>query len=341
MLPETASQTAPPAPSAAFGTVFSEWMTVARYREGRWSGAETAAVAPIPLHPGAHALHYGSSCFEGLKAFRMVNGEVRLFRVDRHAERLRRSADLLCLPLPPEAVVERMIRDVVAANRDDVPAAPGALYLRPTLIGTEANIGAACAPPAEAMLYILASPVGDYFSGGGRPLTVLVEEEEMRSTPGFGQAKTGGNYASAMRHVVGARREHGADQVLFCPGGDVQETGASNFLLIDDRRVLTKPLDGAFLHGVTRDSILTLASDLGYEVVERDFTVDELLAWSAFGEAALSGTAAVLTGVGELIRGGRRHTVGDGSVGPNTRRLRGALTAIQSGAAEDRFGWLS
>lgn len=341
MPPETASQTVPPTTPAAFGTVFCERMTVARYRDGHWSGAETAALAPIPLHPGAHVLHYGSSCFEGLKAFRMADGDVRLFRVDRHAERLRRSAELLCLPLPPVAVVERMIRDVVAANRGDVPAAPGALYLRPTLIGTEANIGAACAPPAEAMLYILASPVGDYFRGDGRPLTVLVEEAGMRSTPGFGQAKTGGNYAAAMRHVVDARREHGAHQVLFCPGGDVQETGASNFLLIDDRRVLTKPLDSAFLHGVTRDSILTLASDLGYEVVERDFTVDELLAWSAFGEAALSGTAAVLTGVGELIRGGRRYAVGDGSVGPNTRRLRAALTAIQSGTAEDRFGWLS
>jgi len=341
MPPETASQTAPPTTAAAFGTVFSRWMTLTRCRGGAWSEVETAAVAPISLHPGAHVLHYGSSCFEGVKAFRMADGNVRLFRVDRHAERLRRSAELLCLPLPPVAVVERMIREVVAANREDVPPAPGALYLRPTLIGTEANIGAAGAPPAEAMLYILASPVGDYFSGGGRPLTLLIEEEGMRSTPGFGQAKTGANYAAAMRHVLAARREHGADQVLFCPGGDVQETGASNFLLIDDRRVLTKPLDGSFLHGVTRDSVLTLAADLGYEVVERDFTVDELLAWTAFGEAALSGTAAVLTGVGELIRGGRRHTVGDGGVGPNTRRLREALTAIQSGAAGDRFGWLS
>lgn len=341
MPPETASQTAPPTTPAAFGTVFCDWMTVARYRGGQWSGPAVEAVAPLALHPGAHVLHYGSSCFEGLKAFRMPDGQVRLFRADRHAERLRRSAELLCLPLPPVDVVEGMIREAVAANREDTPSPPGALYLRPTLIGTEANIGAAGAPPAEALLYILASPVGDYFSGGGRPLTVLIEEQGMRSTPGFGQAKTGGNYASAMRHVVAARREHGADQVLFCPGGDVQETGASNFLLIDDRRVLTKPLDGSFLHGVTRDSILTLAADLGYEVVERDFSVDELLAWTAFGEAALSGTAAVLTGVGELIRDGRRHSVGDGSIGPNTRRLREALTDIQAGAAEDRFGWLS
>ena len=190
------------------------------------------------------------------------------------------------------------------------------------------------------MLYILAAPVGDYFAAD-RALKVLIEDREMRSTPGFGQAKTGGNYASALRHVVRGRKEHGADQVLFCPGGDVQETGASNFFLLDDDRVLTKSLDSSFLHGVTRDSIIVLARDLGYEIIERNFTVAELKDWIRTGEAALSGTAATLAGVGTFVHDGAEYAVADGRVGKNTRRLREALIAIQYGASEDRFGWLS
>lgn len=324
-----------------FGTDFCDYMTLARYSDGDWSQAEPVPVEPLAFHPGAHVLHYASTCFEGLKAFRMPDGSMRLFRLDRHLARFRRSADLLHLPLPPDEVVEWMVRRAAELGRDELPEPPGALYLRPTLIGTEANIGAAGEASSEALLYVLAAPVGDYFPGGGRGLRIAIEDREMRSTPGFGQAKTGGNYASALRHVVAARAGHDADQVLFCPGGDVQETGASNFLLLDDRRVLTKPLDASFLHGVTRDTVLTLARDLGYKVIERDFTVDDIKEWIPSGEAALSGTAAVLAGIDTFIHDGREYRVGDGGVGPNTRRLREALVAIQSGRADDRHGWLT
>jgi branched-chain amino acid aminotransferase len=183
--------------------------------------------------------------------------------------------------------------------------------------------------------------VGDYFSGGQRPLRVVVDDEHMRSTPGFGMAKTGGNYAAALAYIQRAKRSHGADQVLFCPGGDVQETGASNFLLLNDREIVTKGLDSSFLHGITRDSALCLAAQLGYSVNERNFTVTELLEWARTGEAALSGTAAVLIGVGTLIYRGREIAVKDGKVGPNTQKLREALTAIQRGEAPDDFGWLT
>lgn len=336
---DTPKQTA--ATSAPFGTVFSKWMPLSRFADGRWSEVETVPVAPLSIHPGAHVLHYSSTCFEGLKAFRMPDGSIRIFRLDRHVERFRSSSELLCLPTPPAEMLEQMVRSVVELSRDDVPAPPGALYLRPLLIGTEANIGAAGTASTEALLYVLASPVGDYFAGGGRPLRILIEEEAMRCAPGFGMAKTGGNYAAALRHIIQARNEHNADQVLFCPGGDVQETGASNFFLLDDRRLMTKPLDGSFLHGVTRDSVITLARHLGYEVLERDFTVDEVKDWIRTGEAALSGTAAVLTGVGTFIHEGKEYQVGDGRVGRNTQRLREALVAIQTGVAEDPFGWLS
>jgi branched-chain amino acid aminotransferase len=296
-------------------------------------------VEPLALHPGAHALHYGSACFEGLKAYRRPGGGVHLFRVDRHVERLRQSADQLCIPVPDAGFIEQMIVAVVDACRDAVPAAPGSLYLRPVLIGTHANIGSATKPTEEACLYVIASPVGSYFEQGGRALRVLVSDRHMRSTPEFGRVKTGGNYAAALRPTVEAKKRWQADQVLFCPGGDVQETGAANFLLLDDRRILTRKLDGAILPGVTRDSLLRLARDLGYLVEERLFQVAELLEWAARGEAALSGTAAVLTSVGTLVYEGREYPVGDGGAGPNVRKLRAALTAIQSGEAEDRYGW--
>lgn len=336
---ETPTQTA--AAAAPFGTVFSKRMPISYFTDGHWSEPEIIPVAPLSIHPGAHVLHYSSTCFEGMKAFRMPDGSTRIFRLDQHLERFRHSAELLCLPAPSLELLEKMAREVVAVNQADVPQPPGALYLRPTLIGTEANIGAAGTSPSEIMLYVLTSPVGDYFAGGGRPLRILIEDHEMRTTPGFGQAKTGGNYAAALRHVVNAKTQYNADQVLFCPGGDVQETGASNFFLLDDKRLLTKPLDGSFLHGVTRDSVITLARSLGYEVIERNFTVDEVKDWIRTGEAALSGTAAVLSGVGTFIHEGKEYQVADGKVGPNTQRLREALVAIQSGQAEDKFGWLS
>jgi branched-chain amino acid aminotransferase len=242
------------------------------------------------------------------------------------------SAGLVCLPAPAPGLVEQMVCELVLACRDQVPDAPGALYLRPTLIGTEPNIGAAASPSSQACLYVLASPVGDYFARGQRPLKVALQTRHMRTTPAFGRAKSGANYVQALGHIERARAECGVDQLLFCPDGDVQETGASNFVLLDDRELLTKGLSDAYLHGVTRDSLLTLARDLGYRVVERDIGIDELIERAPHCEAALSGTAAVLAGVGTLVHEGREILVGNGEVGPNTTRLRAALTAIQHGA---------
>lgn len=326
---------------APFGTIFAPYMVVAKYAENNWAEPESMPLGPLPLHPGSHVFHYGSSCFEGMKAFLMPDGMVRIFRLDRHVARLQESAQTVCLPLPPRETIEGMIRKTVELCRDAIPNEPGALYLRPTLIGTESNIGAAGAASGEALFFVIASPVGDYFSSDGRSLRIKIEDQQMRAVPGFGSAKTGGNYASALRHVVKARETDQADQVLFCPDGDVQETGASNFLLINDHQILTKPVTDAFLHGVTRDSVLTLGESLGYEIVERDFTVAEIKEWIKTGEAALSGTAAVLSGVGSFIHNGMSFTVGDGKIGANTKRLGEALKAIQAGRARDSFHWLS
>jgi branched-chain amino acid aminotransferase len=315
-------------------------MAAATFQGGRWSEFEIKPVGPIEISPAAHVLHYASTCFEGFKAFRRADGSVHIFRMDRHILRMQQSARQLVLPVPDAAQLAEMVRAVIKRCRDAVPEAPGALYLRPILFGTTANIGAAATPSAEATLLVLASPVWDYFAGGMKPLRILVDDENNRSAAHLGMVKTGGNYAAAMGPTLEARSKYRADQVLFCPGGQVQETGAANFLLIRDGQVLTRSLDSTFLHGVTRESLLTLAGDLGYDVAERVFYVKEMLAWVKSGEAALSGTAAVLAGVGTLIYKGEEHRVADGEVGPLTRALRAQLVAIQQGEAPDRHGWL-
>ncbi|AQA17581.1 branched chain amino acid aminotransferase [Halioglobus japonicus] len=324
---------------AAFGTEFTDKMVINHYADGQWSGLAVVPVEPFNLHPATHVLHYASECFEGLKAYRTESGDIHLFRPDRHVARLLRSAAQLLLPVPDEATLLASLHKAVAEVSDQIPAYPGSLYLRPTLFGTEEDIGAAARPTQKAIYYVLTSPVGDYFAGGLKPLRVKVDDQAQRSTPNFGEVKTGGNYAAAMRQVVRAREEMGADQVLFAPGGIVQETGAANFVLIENGELLTKPLDGSILPGVTRDSILTLAAAAGLTVMERDFDVAELLERAPRGEAALTGTAAVLTPVGELVYNGETIQVGDGDMGPWSSKLREQLCAIQSGTAEDPHGW--
>lgn len=326
----------------AFGATFIERMAVAEFTGDAWSRARLDPVAPLALHPAAHVLHYGSACFEGLKAHRGVDDVVRVFRLDRHVARMQRSAEVLVLPVPPAELLTAMITDTVRSGLDDVPEPPGSLYLRPILIGVDPNIGSAAQPSDDALLYVLASPVGDYFAGGLRALVVAVSGQP-RTTPQFGVVKTGANYAMALGTTRRANHELGADQVLFAPDGRVEETGASNFVLVDGERLITPALTDAFLHGVTRDSLLHVAADLGYEVEERTLTLDELVAWAGRpdAEAALSGTAAALSPVGQLVVDGERIDVGSGDVGPHTVRLRDALREVQTGVRPDPGGWLT
>jgi len=324
----------------AFGTLLTSHMAVANYRDGKWSQSEIKPVGSIEISPAAHMLHYSSTCFEGFKAFRRADGSVHIFRMDRHIQRLQQSTRQLVLPEPDAAQVAEMVRAVINRCRDAVPEPPGALYLRPIIFGTTANIGAATTPTTEAMMVVLASPVWDYFAGGAKPLRILVDDQNTRSAQHMGMVKTGGNYAAALAPIMNARSKFQADQVLFCPDGQVQETGAANFILIREGELLTRSLDSTFLHGVTRDSLLILARDMGYTVSERKFDVVEMLDWVRTGEAALSGTAAVLTGVGTLIYAGIEHAVAGGHVGPITRALRAQLIAVQQGEAPDRHGWL-
>lgn len=324
-----------------FGTEFCDHIAIAKFADGAWSAPVIEPLRPLPMHPAAHVFHYASTCFEGFKAYRWKDGRGHIFRLRDHVARMQKSAASLRLPIPDADLLAGMVEDLVAHQRKDIPEPPSSLYLRPTLIGTLPNIGAAAAPSTEAMLFVLASPVGDYFAGGKATLKLLVDDKRARTTEQLGSTKTGGNYAAALGPTLEAKAEFGVDQVLFCPGGDVQETGAANFLLISDDEIITKPLDTSFLHGMTRASILTLGRELGYTINERNFTVTELLDWVSTYEATLSGTAACLSPVGALVYNGKEIPVRDGAPGPNTARLQKALQDIQFGVVEDTHGWLT
>ncbi len=328
--------------SAPFGSLFGDQMTVAPLAEGSYDYQGSAqAVEDLRLHPAAHVLHYASACFEGLKAHRQQDGSLAIFRVDDHAKRMTQSITKLRMPAPDPELIRTMIVDAVEANAAYTPNPPGSLYIRPTLIGTLPNIGAAASPSTTGLLYVLTSPVGDYFAGGIRPLTIFIETQTPRTTPQFGMIKSGANYVMALGPTLDAKRDHAADQVLFATGGDITETGASNFFLVDNDRIITRNLDESFLHGVTRASVLTLAQDMGYKVEERSVPVDELIAWADHGEAFLSGTAAVVAPVGTVKLDGHHITIGDGQPGSNTLKIREALTSLQVGAAPDPHRWLT
>lgn len=333
---------APDDPFAApFGSLFGEMMTTAVLRDGEFTYSGAAEpMAPFSLHPGTHVLHYASACFEGLKAHRQVDGSLAIFRLDDHVERMRQSVGRLRMTVPEADLVRQLIVDAVEANASVAPDAPGSLYIRPTFIGTLENIGAAASPSTSGLLYVICSPVGDYFAGGVRPLTLYVETTVPRTTPQFGMVKSGANYVMALGPTLDAKAEHGADQVLFANHDDITETGAANFFLVEDGRLITRQLDESFLHGVTRNSVIEMAATLGYEVEQRPITIAELTEWAGRGEMFLSGTAAVLAPVGTLVVGDDAPvTVGDGQPGPNTLRLRDALTDLLNGKTDDPFGW--
>jgi branched-chain amino acid aminotransferase len=326
--------------STEFGTVFFDEITLASFDGEKWSDTSFAPGDRLPLHPASHVLHYASTCFEGMKAFRAHDGSVCVFRIDDHIKRMQNSAASLYLPIPDAAQLKRMILDLLKKYKSQVPAFPGSAYIRPTLIGTDASIGRAAAPTTTALLYVLVSPVGDYFSADAT-MRVLLDTENQRCAPHFGNVKSGGNYASALGVIQKAKEKYNTAQVIFAPHGDVQETGAANCILISDTEVLTKPLNSEFLPGITRDSLLKVAAKLGYKVTERNISATELIEWIKTGEVALSGTAAVLAPVGEIVYQDQTHVVNQGKEPVNSKRLRKYLNDIQQGIEEDSFHWIT
>lgn len=323
-----------------FGTQFFDEITLTTFDGKAWSETLFQTSDHLPLHPATHVIHYASTCFEGMKAFRADDGSICIFRIDDHIKRMQNSARGLRLPVPDAQQLKAMIIDLLDKYRDQVPGFPGSAYIRPTLMGTDTSIGRAAAPSQTAMLFVLISPVGDYFTPGAA-MRVLLNTDDLRCAPHFGAIKSGGNYASALGLVMDAQQKYQAQQVIFAPHGDVQETAAANCLLINDKTVLTKGLTSEFLPGITRDSLLKVAKSLGYEVIERDIRAEELIDWTRSGEVCLSGTAAVLTPVTEVVYQDTVYPVAGGTQAPNATKLRQALNTIQCGQADDPFNWVT
>jgi branched-chain amino acid aminotransferase len=328
-----------------FGQIFTDHMFVADFQEEKgWYDPRVEPYAPLALDPAAAVLHYAQSVFDGLKAFRGVDGTVRLFRPQKHVERMNNSARRLCIPLLDPAFAIESIKTLVGVDRDWVPRTVGtSLYIRPTIIANEPFLGVR---PAKSYLYfIILSPVGAYYPEGMAPVKILVVDRYVRAVEGgVGAAKTAGNYAASL-YASEEAKHAGFTQVLWLDGVQrkyLDEVGTMNIMVKIGDEVITPPLTGTILPGVTRDSVLTLTRRWGLRVSERQISIDEVLAAhkrGALEEVWGTGTAAVISPVGELAYKGERMVINRGEIGPLTQRLYDAIVGIQYGRAPDPDGW--
>ena len=348
--------TATPVPAAAraelltdpgFGRVFTDHMAIARYQAGKgWHDARVTAREALTIDPASSVLHYAQEIFEGLKAYRRPDGGAALFRPDANAHRFNRSARRMAMPDLPEAMFLDSIRALVRADRAWIPETEdGALYLRPFMFASEVFLGVK--PASEYLYIVMASAVGAYFKGGAPAISLWVTREYTRAAPGgTGEAKCGGNYATSLIAQAEAIR-NGCDQVVFLDAAErrwVEELGGMNiFFVFDDGSIATPPLGGTILAGITRDSILTLARDLGIAVREEPYAIEQWQADAKSGrltEAFACGTAAVVTAIGSVRGADVDFTIGGQSVGPLTQRIRDRLVSIQHGDAPDPHDWI-
>ena len=329
-----------------FGTTFTDHMVTIDWTEGTgWHSAAVVPYGPIPLDPAASVLHYAQEIFEGLKAYRLPDGSMALFRPEANAARLNMSAQRLALPeLPPELFIAA-VKELVAADKEWFPSVEGgSLYLRPFMIATEAFLGVR--PAKQYKFIVIASPAGNYFKSGAPAITVAVSDYTRAAPGGTGAAKCGGNYAASLVPTAAAYAQ-GYDQVLFLDAVErkwIEELGGMNlFFVFADGSLLTPPLTGTILPGVTRASLMELARDEGLTVREERYSLDQWRADAASGqliEAFACGTAAVVTPVGKVADHGEEFTIGSGGPGQLTGKLKARLTAIQRGEAPDPHGWV-
>ena len=330
-----------------FGRIFTDHMATIRFHPERgWHDAKVVARSEFALNPSALVLHYAQEIFEGMKAYRLPDGGATLFRPDANARRFRSSAARMAMAELPEDLFIASVEALVRTDSDWIPSADGAsLYLRPFMIATEVALGTK--PSAEYLYAVIASPVGAYFKGGAAAVTIWVSDNYTRAAPGgTGATKCGGNYAASLQAQAEGARE-GCDQVVFLDAVErrwIEELGGMNvFFVFADGSLQTPPLTGTILPGITRDSLITLARDMGLTVREEPYSIDQWQADAKSGkltESFACGTAAVVTPIGHVK--GRKHafTIGDGKPGAVTERLKAALQDIQRGRAEDKHGWL-
>lgn len=328
-----------------FGQIFTDHMFVMDYTEGQgWHSARIIPYQPISLDPSAMVFHYGQTVFEGMKAYATASNEVLLFRPERNFRRLNHSNERLCIPAINEEHALTALKELVKLDREWIPTAPGtSLYIRPFIIATEPYLGVSASKNYQFI--IIMSPVGSYYKEGLNPVKILVEKQYVRAVVGgTGEAKTGGNYASSLKAATLAANE-GYSQTLWLDGKEnqyIEEVGSMNIFFKINGTVITPALNGSILPGITRDSILNLLKSQNIPVEERRISIDEVMEAHANGkleEAFGTGTAAVISPIGEFKYQEQKMLVNNNEIGELTQALYDQLTGIQNGTVEDPFGW--
>lgn len=328
-----------------FGKVFSDHMVTIKWTEGKgWHDAQVRPREPFQIDPASAVLHYAQEIFEGMKAYRMTDGSLALFRPEENARRFNQSAERMAMPELPEALFIEAVETLVHTDEAWVPEGDGSFYLRPFMFASEAFLGVR--PANEYIFCVIGSTVGAYFKGGYKTVSVWISQEYTRAAPGgTGAAKCGGNYAASLVATAEAFR-NGCDQVVFLDAVErkwVDELGGMNiFFVMDDKTIVTPPL-GTILPGITRESIMKLAGEAGYTVSETPYSFDQWQADAASGrlrEAFACGTAAVIAGIGTVKHPGGTFAIGNSGDGEVTTELRSKLVGIQRGAVEDTHGWM-
>ncbi|MFZ7133789.1 MAG: branched-chain amino acid aminotransferase [Eubacteriales bacterium] len=343
----TNPKTKPDESNLGFGTYFTDHMFIMDYHEDKgWYDSRIVPYGPLQMEPSSMVFHYSQETFEGLKAYKTENGDLQLFRVRDNIKRLNTSNARVCIPQLDEEEVLTAITELVTLDSEWIPEAPDtSLYIRPFVIATDPFLGVR--PSKTYKFMIILSPVGAYYKEGLNPTKIYVEDKYVRAVPGgTGYAKTGGNYAASLIAQVEAKQK-GYSQVLWLDGIHrkyVEEVGTSNaFFKIQDK-VYTAPLEGSILSGITRDSAMKIMKHMQIEIVETPFTIDEVFQWHAKGllkEAFATGTAAVISPIGQLGWKGKDIVINDNKIGELSQKLYDMISNIQRGIKEDIFGWIT
>jgi branched-chain amino acid aminotransferase len=339
-------KTKPDDSQLAFGTQFTDHMLNIDYApENGWHNARIEPYHAIRMDPATMVLHYGQAIFEGLKAFRTASGSVQLFRPQENFKRINRSARALCMPEFDEDFLLQSLKELIHLEEKWVPSMEGtSLYIRPTCIAFDPYLGVRASKTYR--YFVILSPVGAYYKEGFNPVKILVTKDHVRAVRGgLGEAKTPGNYAASLFAGEMAQNK-GYTQVLWLDGVElkyIEEVGSMNIFFVIEDTLITPMLNGSILPGITRDAVIQLGKKWGLSVEERRISIDEVMDAAASGklqEVFGSGTAAVISPVGELKFGDRIASVGDGKVGPLAKKFFGTITDIQYGKIEDPFGWI-
>ena len=337
----------PDSSKLVFGKCMTDHMFIIDYDAGQgWHDARIIPYGPLMIDPAAKVLHYAEEIFEGLKAYRTADGSIQLFRVMDNIKRMNDSADRLCMPQIPEDMAFEGIKALVEMEQEWVPHEKDtSLYIRPFMIGLDAALGVHSSHHVQFIVVVC--PVGAYYPEGLNPVKIYIEDEDVRAVKGgTGMAKTGGNYAASLR--AGNRAEaKGYTQVLWLDGVHrkyIEEVGAMNVMFKVDGKILTPDLNGSVLPGITRRSCIQLLKDWGYEVEERRISAEELFEAAKSGkleEAWGTGTAAVISPIGELAEGDEKCIINNNQIGEVTQKLYDELTGIQWGRVADPHNWIT